>query len=723
MDKKIKILCTLGPSSLNEKAIVMMDELGVDLFRINLSHTDLDELEGIIMYIRQYTSKPICLDTEGAQVRTGLMENGKTFMENNSTVKLVTEQLTGNAHIIPLKPESVFPQIRPGDLISLDFESVLLQVMVSDRSSVTAKVVSGGFVGSNKAVTIDRLLDLPVMTDKDISALSVGRKQGLTNFALSFAGSREDVKAFRKLAGEGAHIISKIESRRGIDHLGAILDVSDAILIDRGDLSREVPAEKIPFLQKYIIRSANSKKVPVYVATNLLESMVKVKIPTRAEASDVINTLIDGADGLVLAAETAIGAYPVNCVVMVSKMINQYTSFLHGQHETGEKESFLLSQPHGGTLVSRMQDHYDLREIKGLKILRVDATVLLNAEQIGIGTFSPLEGFMNKEELESVLKDYRLPNGIVWPIPILLQVGRDAVSGIKTGDLVCLVLEETSEPYAVLHVEEIYPYDLYQMSRETYGTADDGHPGARMLMSGGEYFVGGKIEVIRRLPSEYKNYEMTPKQVRLIFENKGWSRVVAFHTRNVIHRVHEHIQMAAMEKHYCDGIFIHPVIGPKKKGDYNPGIILKSYELMLKKHYPSDKVLLSSFQNYSRYAGPREAVFTALCRKNFGCSHFIVGRDHTGVGQYYGPDDAHRLFRELGDIGITPVFFNNVNYCRKCGQYVETCKHGDLDLLSISGTEGRAMIESGILPPEWFMRKDISQLILNAIGRGEEIFI
>lgn len=172
MDKKIKILCTLGPSSLNEKTIISMDELGVDLFRINLSHTDLNELEGIIRCIRQYTSKPICLDTEGAQVRTGRMENGKTFLENNSTVKLVTEQITGNARRIPLKPDSVLSQIKPGDLISLDFESALLQVMAFDQSSATAKVVSGGFIGSNKAVAIDRLLDLPVMTEKDIAALS-----------------------------------------------------------------------------------------------------------------------------------------------------------------------------------------------------------------------------------------------------------------------------------------------------------------------------------------------------------------------------------------------------------------------------------------------------------------------------------------------------------------------------------------------------------------------
>ncbi len=725
MDKIIKILCTLGPSSLNEKSIVMMDTLGVDLFRINLSHTDLGDLENVIRTIRQYTDKPICLDSEGAQIRTGMVKNNKMFLENNSTIELVDTVPTENACAITLKPCGVLARIKPGDLISVDFESVLLHVISRNDVSASARVVSGGYVGSNKAVTIDRTVNLPVMTDKDVAAIAVGRKHGVRHFALSFAGGSADVELFRRTAGPEAFIISKIESKKGILHLEKILHASDAILIDRGDLSREMPAEKIPFLQKHIIRTANREQVPVYVATNLLESMVRVKVPTRAESSDVINTLLDGADGLVLAAETAIGSYPVNCVVMVSKMIHQFREYRHdgSMDKLQESASFLLVEPHGGTLVDRFRDDFEPGEANSLKRLYVDETVLLNAEQIAIGTFSPLEGFMNREEMESVLRDCRLPNGVIWPIPIMLQVNSDEAAAIRVGDRCLLLLKNTEDAFAILHVEENYPYDLDRLARETYGTTNEDHPGVYRLKRGGEHFLGGKVELFRRLPSANKYYEATPRQARAVFENRGWSRVVGFHTRNVIHRVHEHIQMKALEKYHCDGLFVHPIVGPKKKGDYNPGVILKCYERMIEHHYPQDRVFLAAFQSYSRYAGPREAVFTALCRKNFGCSHFIVGRDHTGVGTYYQADDAHRLFRELGDIGITPIFFNSVNYCRKCGKYVETCEHDAGELLSISGTEGRGMLESGICPPDWFMRQDISQLITDAIRRGEEVFV
>ena len=230
--------------------------------------------------------------------------------------------------------------------------------------------------------------------------------------------------------------------------------------------------------------------------------------------------------------------------------------------------------------------------------------------------------------------------------------------------------------------------------------------------------------MIRRLPSEHKKYELTPAEVRAIFENKGWSKIVGFHTRNVIHRAHEHIQMHALQEFHCDGLFVHPIIGPKKKGDYTAEIILKSYELMSERFFPEKRVLLGAFHYYPRYSGPREAVFTALCRKNFGCSHFIIGRDHTGVESNYRERDPKEIFSRLGDIGITPILYREVNYCRQCERHVvDSCEHDQQQIMSIKGTEGRKMLESGAQPPGWFMREEISRLIMDEMEGGSDIFV
>jgi ATP sulfurylase len=227
---------------------------------------------------------------------------------------------------------------------------------------------------------------------------------------------------------------------------------------------------------------------------------------------------------------------------------------------------------------------------------------------------------------------------------------------------------------------------------------------------------------VKRLPSPNKYYELTPSQVRLIFKNKGWSRVIGFHTRNVIHNAHEYIQLEACKRAHCDGIFVHPVIGFKKKGDFSANVIVKCYQKMIEEFYPKEKVLFATFQNYSRYCGPREAVFTALCRKNFGCSHFIVGRDHTGVGSFYEPDSVHNLFDKLGDIGITPVYFNKVYYCQKCENYVESCNHSYSAKNHISGTQVRKILKDGKLPPKWFIRKEIAQTVLNELKQNNNVF-
>lgn len=725
MPKKIKILCTIGPSSLNKKTIHRMDDLGVDIFRINLSHTDIRDVRKVILKMRSYTDKPICLDTEGAQIRTCDMLNGRVCLQEGNIIELRKKTGRGDSRWISLNPGFVIDKLAPGDIVSVDFNSVLLQVIRSGKNTVSARVLSGGYVGSNKAITIDRHIRLPVASKKDKAAVRIGLKLGISHYALSFANGKEAVEEFRRLVGPGATIISKIESREGVCNLDGILQVSDAILIDRGDLSREEPIEKIPFIQKLIIKKANSANVPVYVATNLLESMVKDKKPTRAEANDVVNTLMDGADGLVLAAETAIGAYPINCTVMISKIIRQYSEFSLRASITDlqRKDYFSLIEPHGGILINRVADDPDMQEIREYKKLMVNKASLINAEQIAIGAFSPLEGFMTRREFSSVLRNYRLPSGVIWPLPVFLQVNKEDIRNVRLGEKIALAFKDTGIIHAVLEVEDIFKLDLEKTAKEIYLTGDPAHPGVNLFKNGGGYFIGGKINLIKRLHSERKSYEITPLQARTIFENMGWSRVVGFHTRNVIHKVHEHIQMLALEKYHCDGLFLHPVIGHKKKGDYNTDVILRSYDLMLERLYPKGKAVLGAFQSYSHYAGPREAVFTALCRKNFGCTHFIVGRDHTGVGNFYKHNDAHKLFAYLGDIGIIPIFFNEFYYCRKCACYADKCAHKDADILRISGSESRRILMSRKSPPEWFMRKEISDLILKDIKQGRKVFI
>jgi len=722
-----EILCTLGPASLNEYVLKRLEELGVALFRINMSHTQVADLPRIIKFIQDHSSVPICLDTEGSQIRTSYVPPGDKILKENECIIISRNKSFTDPNHIYFYPEDILDQMKTGDLLSIDFNSVVAQIIEKREELALVRILIGGHIGVNKAVTvINRNITMPPLTQKDRQALVLGRGLGIKHVALSFANEGADVNEIRKYIASGTFVISKIESIKGLENLQEITEKSDALLIDRGDLSRELPIESIPKLQKNIITEASRIGKKVYVATNLLESMVKAPIPTRAEVNDIYNTLCDGADGLVLAAETAIGAYPVHCVMMINKMISQFEqSFSTVPLENHiDSDSLLLVEPHGGVLINRFNERNDPIGLDNLQSIDVDITSLMSAEQIALGTYSPLDGFMTKDEVESVLKHYRLPNGVVWPLPIVLQVEKSITKRIKYGETVKLRLKNSEDTYALLHVQEIFSYNLEKMSQDAFGTNDDKHPGVSLLKSRGEFFIGGQIDLLKRLPSSLKYYEFTPSQTRKLFSRKGWSKVVGFHTRNVIHRAHEHIQMLALKKYHCDGLFIHPVIGSKKSGDFSADIILKSYERMIDGNfYPEGKVLLGAFQNYSRYCGPREAVFTALCRKNFGCSHFIVGRDHTGVGNYYKPDESQRLFEKLGDIGIIPIFFNEQRYCELCADYVEECPHGEQHIVSISGTQAREKLSSGKNPPSWFMREEISQIITKAISEGKEVFV
>ncbi|MGC2288632.1 MAG: pyruvate kinase [Thermoplasmata archaeon] len=323
------LICTLGPSSLNEHVIPQLEAAGVVSFRINMSHTDIGDLERVIHFIQQCTKVPICIDTEGAQIRTGVMHDGITVLEGRP-VRLVPEAIRGDASTIPLTPGNAIGQLRPAARVSIDFDSVILRIDRVNDGAAEATVLTGGEIGSRKAVTAFPSPKLPTFSEKDLLAIQLAKQNQVHEYDLSFCNHPSAVGQLREMGGPNTRVIAKIESREGVRNLEEIARVADGILIDRGDLSREVRLEAIPLLQKAIIRKANALGVPVYVATNLLESMVTRRGPTRAEVNDVINTLLDGADGLVLAAETAIGNYPVEAARMIAVLLKEYAGSVVG---------------------------------------------------------------------------------------------------------------------------------------------------------------------------------------------------------------------------------------------------------------------------------------------------------------------------------------------------------------------------------------------------------
>jgi pyruvate kinase len=318
-----RILCTVGPASLRSDVIAELDERGVDLFRINLSHTPLHALAETIEFLQRRSSTPICLDTEGAQVRSGVMTSGVSLVQGRS-ITLTSADVIGTAEVLPLRPASVLGELPVGSIVRVDFDCVALRVTSVTGGVVEAVVADGGRVGSNKAVTVEPPPRLPPLTGHDIESIALGVRKGIRHVALSFAGDADDVTRLRALLSPDAYVIAKIESRAGVRNVDRITSAADAVLIDRGDLSRELPIEHVPLYQKHIIRQANARNTPVFVATNLLESMVVNRTPTLAEANDIINTLVDGAHGLVLAAETAIGAHPVQSVDMVLRLVRAF---------------------------------------------------------------------------------------------------------------------------------------------------------------------------------------------------------------------------------------------------------------------------------------------------------------------------------------------------------------------------------------------------------------
>jgi len=324
MSKNIKIICTIGPSTFETKKLKQLKKLNVDLFRINLSHTKIVDLPKRIKQLKKLRIKNICIDTEGSQVRTTILK--KKFLKTKQTI-FFNKKKRNSANKIGLYPHFNFNELKINNTISIGFENLKIKIIKVTKDILKAIVINEGYVESNKGVHFSKNIKIKGLTDKDIQAIKIAKKLNVKNFALSFANNEADVKYFRKLIGGQADLISKIETMEAIKNLEVIIKNSDKILIDRGDLSRYVPIEKIPIVQIQILKKANLKKTKCYVATNLLETMVKNSQPTRAESNDIFSTLDKGADGLVLAGETAIGKYPIECVKFIKKSIKTYKHY------------------------------------------------------------------------------------------------------------------------------------------------------------------------------------------------------------------------------------------------------------------------------------------------------------------------------------------------------------------------------------------------------------
>jgi sulfate adenylyltransferase len=371
-------------------------------------------------------------------------------------------------------------------------------------------------------------------------------------------------------------------------------------------------------------------------------------------------------------------------------------------------EATQLIEPHGGKLVDRTGPRPD--SIERLEQIPLTSRELSDLDMIASGALSPLEGFMNQHDYERVVEDMRLARGLPWALPVCLAVDR-----APDGEQVVLT-DEAGTPVAMLEVDEAYEYDKEREAEHCFRTIDDDHPGVARLYQQKALYLAGRVTVFERAEPSFPEIAMDPAETRATVAERGWRRVVGFQTRNPIHRAHEYLTKVALET--VDGLLIHPLVGDTKSDDVPAATRVDCYRILVDNYYPAERVLVAAFPAAMRYAGPREAIWHAICRKNYGCSHFIVGRDHAGVGDYYGTYDAQLIFDEFEphELGIEPMFFEHAFYCRVCGSMAtpKTCPHGGDDHVFLSGTKVRELLANGELPPVEFTRPEVAEVLIQA---------
>ena len=378
--------------------------------------------------------------------------------------------------------------------------------------------------------------------------------------------------------------------------------------------------------------------------------------------------------------------------------------------------------PHGGDLVDLLvpegRREATRAEADHLPKLVVNARELSDLEMLTVGALSPLRGFVGEADYVSVLETMHLTNGLAWSIPVTLSLTDDDVKRIGAGGSVALLPWEAGDPIAIVEVAEVFKRDRQKEALGVFGTEDLEHPGVQALHDAGDFCLAGTVRALA-LPEhdDFLPYRLTPAQSRAAFAERGWRTVVGFQTRNPIHRAHEYLQKCALE--IVDGLLVHPLVGATKDDDVPADVRMRCYEALFEGYYPKDRAMVSVFPAAMRYAGPREAIWHAICRKNYGCTHFIVGRDHAGVGSYYGTYDAQRIFEEFepGELGITPLMFEHSFWCNACEGMAspKTCPHGEGSRVSLSGTKVREMLRAGERPPAEFSRPEVADILIDAM--------
>jgi sulfate adenylyltransferase len=371
----------------------------------------------------------------------------------------------------------------------------------------------------------------------------------------------------------------------------------------------------------------------------------------------------------------------------------------------------MLIKPHGGTLVDRAGERPD--DLDSLEVVALTPREVSDLDMLASGALSPLEGFMGLEDYESVVESMRLARGLPWALPVCL-----AVDEAPSSDRVALA-DEGGLKLAVLEVSEVYEYDKEREAENCFRTTDDAHPGVARLYAQKPKYLAGRVTVFERPEPSFPELALDPAETRASFAERSWKRVVGFQTRNPIHRAHEYLTKVALET--VDGLLVHPLVGDTKGDDVPADVRVDCYRVLLDGYYPDDRVLLSAFPAAMRYAGPREAIWHAICRKNYGCSHFIVGRDHAGVGDYYGTYDAQLIFDEFPphELDIEPMFFEHSFFCKACGTMAsaKTCPHDREQHVFLSGTKVREMLVAGDVPPEEFTRREVAEVLISAYSR------